>query len=62
MRNSHTRRSGNAFGGCCFKTGISSLIGQTEGTLFVEVNVQEVIWRAGANANWHFNGTTSRII
>jgi hypothetical protein len=35
----------------CSKTGISSLIGQTEGTLFVEVNVNKQVNLGGAGPN-----------
>jgi hypothetical protein len=44
------------------KTGISSLIGQTEGTLFVEVNVPSIA-SAGTYANFALNdGTSSNIL
>jgi hypothetical protein len=57
-----TSASATRVADACFKTGISSLIGQTEGVLFAEINVPSIA-TAGDYSSWQLNdGSTSNLI
>jgi hypothetical protein len=57
-----TSASATRVADACFKTGISSLIGQTEGVMFAEINVPSIA-TAGNYSSWQLNdGSTSNLI
>jgi hypothetical protein len=59
---STTSASATRVADACSKTGISSLIGQTEGVMFAEINVPSLA-SAGTYTSWQLNdGSTSNLI
>jgi hypothetical protein len=57
-----TSASATRVADACFKTGISSLIGQSEGVMFAEINVPSIA-TAGNYSSWQLNdGSTSNLI